>query len=1027
MAEALATYLVETFAMEAITASIVAYAVVITASVVVSKALASQTLGGAFGSDAPNPGSRQQIPPAGDNKLPVIYGSAWVGGTITDLSISENNQELYFVLALSEVTNTESGGTPDTITFGDIYYGGKKVTFQSNGYTVASLTDESTGEVDTTVAGKIEIYLYKNGSQSPVNSTKSAIEVLSSDDLIYKWNSSKLMSNCAFAIIHLSYSQTASVTSLQQTKFQVINSRTKPGDCIYDFMTSSRYGASIPVSQIDTASISALNAYSDELITYTTYSGFSATLTRFKFDGAVDTTLSIMQTFQLMASSCDCLIRYNEINAKWAIVVQSPIEDIAMDLNDSNMVSSITVSPMDISNTFNVIECKYPDGSAQDSFASVTYDLAQIDPSLLFANEPVNKQSLSLYFVNNNVRVQLLANRFLKAAREDLQIQCKINYSGIQLEAGDIVTVTNANYGWTAKPFRVIKVTEEFLGDGMINASLNLTEYNATVYDDVSITEFEPADNTGIGDPTFFGTIPAPTVINQYPTSTNPLFLVQATTSSSGITQYAEIWYSAFSNPTSEQRIFAGTTEVQSNGNPYNINTVMPAVSLANIPSGNWYFFSRMVNSLASSNFSPASLIFRWRPSTYQYSERYLNVAYADNSTGTSGFSFTPTSKLYYGLFNSSAINASINPTDYTWYLADPAFGSAYYLCYSNRTGRKFSFATGLADNAAGSGAFVPTLTTIFDPSTWSALPNGTNYIDLDVRTGQLLETGTTTVGTGEIAITNSQDGRIVASLQQFLDFGTGVYTYTGSAATLTIDIYGRVVGFTTPDNFYYTEQVFTATAGQTIFTVTRAAGYIAYQCLVFQNGLLLDESEYTDTSGSTGTVTLTTGATLNDVITIVSMKSSNTSTGVYASFTRNQVSMSNQSSVTPVFTINSGYELLFVNGTIVNDQDYDIIGNSITNFPALITGDMTVIQWSANNLGVPNGTPVNIATNTVIGQSTYSFSYNANSFNLYGNGVLFKQGTDYTTATGSYTLANTPDTVQNIMVQQTFARTGAV
>ena len=743
MAEALAAYLVEAYAMEALTAAIISYAVVITASVVVSKALASQTMGGAFGSDVPNPGSRQQIPPAGDNKLPVVYGSAYVGGIITDLSISENNQELYFVLALSEVTNTETGGTPDTISFGEIYYGGKLVTFQEDGYTVASLTDESTGVIDTTVAGKIQIFLYNNGSYSPTNSTIDAITVMQASGLIYQWDNTKLMSNCAFAIVHLTYSQTASVTSLQQTKFQVINERTDVGDCIYDYMTSTRYGAAIPVSQVDTDSIAALNAYGNELITYTTYAGSTSTLPRFKFDGAVDTTLDIMKTFQLMASSCDCLIRYNEINAKWAVVVQSPIETIAMDLNDSNMVSSITVSPMDISNTFNVIECKYPSGAEKDSFASVTYDLAQIDPSLLFANEPVNKQSLSLYFVNNDVRVQLLANRFLKAAREDLQIQCKIDYSGIQLEAGDIVTVTNANYGWTAKPFRVIKVTEEFLGDGMVNASLNLTEYNSTVYDDASITQFTPADNTGIGDPTFFGSVPAPVVTAQYPTAVNPLFLVQATTSSAGITQYAEIWYSAFASPTDSQRIFAGTTEIQSSGNPYDINTAMPAVSIAGIPAGNWYFFSRMVNSLASSSFSPASTVFRWTPSTYQFVEQYVAVAYADDVIGT-GFSFDPTGKTYYGLCNQDNVTPPSTASSYTWYLADPNFGTTYYLCYSNRTGRKFSFDTGTATIAGGNGAFVPSNALLFDPSTWSALPIGTNIINLDHRTGQLLETGTT-------------------------------------------------------------------------------------------------------------------------------------------------------------------------------------------------------------------------------------------------------------------------------------------
>jgi membrane protein implicated in regulation of membrane protease activity len=108
----------------------VAFAINMVVSAVISKAFFSpnQPSGEGAGS-SPDVGNRQQVPPATDNKLPVVYGEAWLGGTIVDLSISENNQELYYVLAISEVT----GNGADTITFGDVYYGGKKVTFREDG------------------------------------------------------------------------------------------------------------------------------------------------------------------------------------------------------------------------------------------------------------------------------------------------------------------------------------------------------------------------------------------------------------------------------------------------------------------------------------------------------------------------------------------------------------------------------------------------------------------------------------------------------------------------------------------------------------------------------------------------------------------------------------------------------------------------------------------------------------------------------------------------------------------------------
>jgi hypothetical protein len=196
----------------------------------------------------------------------------------------------------------------------------------------------------------------------------------------------------------------------------------------------------------------------------------------------------------------------------------------------------------------------------------------------------------------------------------------------------------------------------------------------------------------------------------------------------------------------------------------------------------------------------------------------------------------------------------------------------------------------------------------------------------------------------------------------------------------------------------------------------------------VFQNGVLLNESDYTDTGGSTGTVTLDTGATLGDIVTIISMRSDNLVSGAYNSFTREVIDLTSASEYTASgFTLISGYELLFLNGMVVNDQDYEIIGQTITNFPDLVTGQLTIIQWSNNNLNVPNGTPINQSINSTIGQDTYPFSYVANALNIYQNGVLLDQDTDYTTAFGEYTLSATPTDVNQILLQQTFNRTGAV
>ena len=966
-----------------------------------------------------NTGTTLQVPPATDNKLPVVYGTGYVGGIITDLTITSDNQDLYFVLSLCEVT----GNGTDTITIGDIYYQGKKCVF--SGTSVTGLIDPSTGITDTSCNGYLSIYTYSNGSNAPQNSSTSAITLLQASGLTYQWDSSKLMTNTAFAVIHITYNQGARMTSLGQTQFQITNSRDSAGDVIYDYLTNTVYGAAIPVSQIDTTSLAELNTYCNETITFTPYSGGSATQPRFKLNGTIDNKSNVLSTLQDITSSCDCLLKYNEIYGIWSVIVQTPSYSVVMDINNSNITGAISVITMDISNVYNIAQCQFPDITLNSSFNTATVDLAVINPSLLYPNEPTNSQTIKLPLVDNNVQAQLLATRFLKAARLDLSIKATINYIGLELEAGDIVTVTNANYGWTAKLFRIMQVNQNFLSDGSITVDLNLQEYDPNIYNDTSITQYIPPPNTGLSNPNVFGTLYAPTVISSQPTAANPSFQVSIESSSAGVTQYAEVWYSAYSTPSTAQLIFSGTTEIQSNGTPYGNSTILPAVTLTNIPAGNWYFFTRMVNSIATSIYSPASSVFQWRPTTFQYSQRYLSVAYADDASG-GGFSLNPRGKAYYGLFNQSGTAPSTTASNYTWYQPRVNFGTTEYLLYTNRTGRKFSFDEGFAAFAAGTASFVPTQTVTFDPSIWAALPDGTNIIDLDLRTGQLIQTGTTTVGTGQVAITNNTEGNIIASLQEYLDFG-GPYTKTASVATLTIDIYGRVVGFETPDDFDYTETNFIATAGQTVFHQTRTSTYISGQCFVLQNGLLLDPSQYTDTAGSTGNVTLTTGANAGDIVTIIAFRSVNSSIGVYASFSRNSDTLSNQAAYTASgFTLNDGFELLFLNGTVVNAQDYNLSGQTI-NFIQNVSGDLQVIQWTPNNLGVANGTPVNVDTYTVIGQTIYPFSFNSQAFNLYNNGVLLLQGTDYTIATGTYTLTTAPTTILNILVQQTFARTGAV
>lgn len=71
-----------------------------------------------------DPGVRQQLSPSTEHKIPVLYGSAFVNGIITDARISDDNKTMTYVFTIAETTNQRTvftasiSGTTMTVTAG---------------------------------------------------------------------------------------------------------------------------------------------------------------------------------------------------------------------------------------------------------------------------------------------------------------------------------------------------------------------------------------------------------------------------------------------------------------------------------------------------------------------------------------------------------------------------------------------------------------------------------------------------------------------------------------------------------------------------------------------------------------------------------------------------------------------------------------------------------------------------------------------------------------------------------------------
>lgn len=613
-------------------AAVVKFVVTTALSIGVSRLLAKRAMKKAqAGGDG---GGRVQLPPATDNKVPVVYGVAYIGGPIVDAYLTPDQKTMYYVVALSE--KTDNG----TISYGDVYYDGKLVTFGSDGSggttKVTQLINNSTSpsQTDTRVNGFLNIFLYRNGSTgatSGTNTTQNAYDVFPG----WSGNPTYAMTDCAFAIVKVKYSTDASTTGLGALNVQVVNTesgqtfgRYRPGTALRDYMTNTRYGCAIPLSQVDTDSLDDVNTYSDQFINYKPVGWVSGDpyqqTRRYSISGPLDTANNCLDNLQFLVDTCDSWLQYSELQGKWKVVLnkgydQSPDAQTLNDLflvDSSNLVGGIEISPIDLNETYNQVEVAYPNRNIKDQTDYQILDLYDLLPSLLSQNEAVNRLNITLPLVSNAIRAKYLGARRLLQSREDLVVSFRTDYSGIQVEAGDVIRIDHEVYGWTDKLFRVSEVIEEKDTNGNLFASFRAFEYNGTVYTDDPIQDFIPAFNTGLKDPNIISP-PCDPVVTSF-TDTDGLitgFNVESCVPEEGLVLYMDFNYGNNSNVLTH---LLYRTLQQSDGEPFtpspdiaNGNVTSVAIDVNDLPAGNLYWSVTARNNTAGRR-SGAGNVFPW-------------------------------------------------------------------------------------------------------------------------------------------------------------------------------------------------------------------------------------------------------------------------------------------------------------------------------------------------------------------------------------------------------------------------------
>ena len=579
-------------------------------------------LGGGSGGTAQDPGVRIQLPPATYNKVPVIYGHANTKGVVTDARISNENRTMTYVITLSELTQT------GTFTVGNIYWNDQLLVFKtgSDSHIVASSIDQNgNGDSNTNYDGLIRVRVYSGSSAAakqifPTTGTPVAAYTLlagSESETTYQMN------DLVFAVIQVDYNSEKGTTGLGQVTFELTNSLKNPGSVWYDYMTSERYGAGIPPAQIDTTSCisttttTSLYSISNEIPPNQYLAGgtTASTQVRYEVNGVISTGDTVKNNIDKISIAGEAWSSFDYSQGQWKIVTNRAATNgelaSAFVFNDDNIIGDVGITATNLEDLYNNLEVEFASRKIRDQN---DYFKAEISSSLRNDLEPDNKLSLRLDLANNALHAARIGLIELKQSRYDLIITFRSDYSALQVEAGDVVKITNSVYGFTDKLFRVSKTREVEDEVGGITVEITALEYNADVYTDETLQD--SADTAGSGIPVFGGSanLPAPGIPTVSTLSTTtPSFRISTVISpDSGPVDEVQWWY----NTTSTGSFSYLTNEYPASGNFAAGSTVTDIVSIQ--AAGTYYFKARSgLGARYSALSTSTSVGFYWNPNDY--------------------------------------------------------------------------------------------------------------------------------------------------------------------------------------------------------------------------------------------------------------------------------------------------------------------------------------------------------------------------------------------------------------------------
>jgi len=415
-----------------------------------------------------------------DATIPIVYGERLLGGVRVFLETSGNDNEfLYMALVLCE-------GEINSIE--EIRVDDKVVTFDgalSDNTQRSVASSDSNFYKDSVSYITVEPHLGSDGQ-----SASSLLSTLSS------WGSNHKLSGLAYLALKFKWNQDIFggipkvqakikgkkvVTLASNLSESSPTFSSNPAFCLLDYLRNTRYGKGLATTDID---LQSFYDASQVAVTQVTPYSSASDINIFDCNAVLDTSKKIIENTRILLRGCRGFLPYS--SGKYKLVLETT-GSASITLTEDDIFGGYSLASEDKNNKYNrvIVSFVNPDRNFQvDEVQFPPID----DSGLANADQHATMKTADGGFLlegrfdfqtlTSPYQAEEMAEVILRRSREALKLNINAGGNAYDLAIGDIVNITHASLGFSAKPFRVnsMSFNEDF------TVGLNLIEHQNSHY-----------------------------------------------------------------------------------------------------------------------------------------------------------------------------------------------------------------------------------------------------------------------------------------------------------------------------------------------------------------------------------------------------------------------------------------------------------------------------------------------------------------------------------------------------------------